>query len=178
MDNKNAELISGLMDNELSEFECHKAIQSLAEKANQQSWARYHLIGDAMRKNVSKTVDKSFTLKEMEDEPALNVRQSQWSSLDKYKPLLGAGMAAGIAAIAIYSLNFFSPGNESNYQLSTAEKSLVAPVVQSTGNFNQVAHKEAGDQLSRYITNHNQYTKSGIAVSNPHVKVRIIQYEK
>ena len=112
------EHVSALVDDEVGLFESRRLVDEvLGNDAERARWARYHLIGEAMRGGLSKVVDSGFAdrvKREIESEPALHVDHpvdfsrvhSRWM-----RPVAGFAMAASVAVVSVLALqSMMGPG--------------------------------------------------------------------
>lgn len=100
------ERVSAFVDGEASDKEVQGLIDSIETNAEaQKRWARYHLVGDTLRKNLPKDVKTDLAArvaKALENEPAIvapnNLPGIKHQSSPQ-RPVSGYAIAASIAAI-------------------------------------------------------------------------------
>lgn len=118
-DEKMKETISALMDGELDEQEMECALRELQSTPEQhQSWQHYHLIGDALRKNLPPHLDSSFASRvsqaiAAEAVPSSSVVEfkpkiSPRPAIAISKPLAGFALAASVAAVAYLGVSMIA----------------------------------------------------------------------
>lgn len=110
MTEKHQEQLSAMFDNETSEFETRRLLQSLSTEDKQQ-WQRYQLVSDALSKNVEAQIlplnMASKISAAIADEPALSVVATEKPhSLSKrwFKPVAGFAVAASVAFVTVVTL--------------------------------------------------------------------------
>ncbi len=98
--------ISALIDEELAPSE-HAAVvdQLCASEHLRSTWSRYHLIGDALRRELPD--DRAFSIasrvrEQLQEEPTVLVPRSPMRRMPRWvKPMAGTAIAASVAAAAI-----------------------------------------------------------------------------
>lgn len=112
MTDQQREHVSAFMDGELDAQESDRLISSLRDEASlRQSWARYHLIGEALRNNLPGTVNHDLAQRvscALDTEPTLLApRQiaSRRTTPPYFKPVVGWAMAASVAVVAVIGFN-------------------------------------------------------------------------
>jgi len=114
----NNERISALVDSEAESASWLKAVVQDSEQ--QQVWNRYHLIGDAMRNELPRQLDRDLTARiaaALSDEPTI-LAPVQKSGLSRLQPgvvrmLRGVGqfaVAASVAAVTILGVQHYNSG--------------------------------------------------------------------
>ena len=114
----NNERISALVDSEAESVSWLKAVVQDSEQ--QQVWNRYHLIGDAMRNELPRQLDRDLTARiaaALSDEPTI-LAPVQKSGLSRLQPgvvrmLRGVGqfaVAASVAAVTILGVQHYNSG--------------------------------------------------------------------
>lgn len=105
MSNKK-ENISAFIDGEASEFESASALKQLKEESSlQRCWEGYHLIGDAIRHNLSAAIPAGFS-----DRLMLALEQEDAHNAPRHTPYrrvndtAGFALAASVSAVAIIGL--------------------------------------------------------------------------
>ncbi len=117
---KKEEHVSALVDDEAGLFESRRLVDEvLRNDAERARWARYHLIGEAMRGGLPKVVDSGFAnrvMREVDAEPALHVdhpvdfsrAHSRWM-----RPVAGFAMAASVAVVSVLAIqSMMGPGQQ------------------------------------------------------------------
>lgn len=111
MTEQHQEQLSALFDNETSEFETRRLLQSLSA-ADKQQWQRYQLVSDTLSKNVEAQIlplDMASKISAaIADEPALSAVSvaKKPSALGKrwFKPVAGFAVAASVAFVTVVTL--------------------------------------------------------------------------
>ncbi len=111
MSTKKDEYVSALVDDEAGLFESRRFVDEVLRNDTERArWARYHLIGEAMRGGLPKVVDSGFAnrvMREIDAEPALHVDHpvdfarvhSRWM-----RPVAGFAMAASVAVVSVLAI--------------------------------------------------------------------------
>lgn len=104
------ENISIYMDDEASEFESASVLKQLKQDTDLRTcWESYHLIGDAIRSNLSGAIPSGFSkrlLLALEDEPAhMTAKRTSYRRANNTS---GFALAASVSAVAIVGLLQFS----------------------------------------------------------------------
>jgi negative regulator of sigma E activity len=109
MQNQSDERISSLIDGELDDQERHEAVaELLANEQSRRSWARYHLVGDTLKRNLPDSIDSQFSARVMDalkDEPTILAPPPQAAS-SMGRRLTGLAIAASVAAVAVLGVQF------------------------------------------------------------------------
>lgn len=135
------EKISALMDGELDGPEMHEAIRRMrGDAGKQRCWEDFHLIGDALRKNLPLHFDPEFSSRisqtiSQEDIPATPIQIDQPSSHHNNikRPLAGFAMAASVAAVAYLGFAMIALDDPSAPRL--ASNAPTAPLSSSVATF-------------------------------------------
>ncbi|MGF1643015.1 MAG: sigma-E factor negative regulatory protein [Thiotrichales bacterium] len=112
MKHTESERLSAAIDGELTSFETRQALRdALRDQKLAAKWARYHLIGDAMRGEVprsydhdlAKRISRRIALEGDAPRPAAVSAESSWA-----RTLGGLAIAASVAAISLVSLKLLT----------------------------------------------------------------------
>ena len=132
------ELTSAFADGELDSHETDPLLKTLyADEALRERWQRYHLIGDALRKNLPPTIHSDLAQRVqagIENEPTI-LSPHPSTTTDKTatapKRKVGLAVAASVAMVGVVS--FFTMGEQAKQQpgLEVASIQQPAPVVAS-----------------------------------------------
>jgi sigma-E factor negative regulatory protein RseA len=183
MNDKRLEQLSALMDSELSEREARLIIHGTGQdKALSDIWMRYHLIGEALRQDLPKTINRNFAEKMsrvLENEPHILVSKRRLPSNGWRRPLSALAMAASIAGIAVLgwktNLQLPSAQTPSPAALSPASQAAIQPLPVATVRWSDRQTKTS-PRLDRYLMNHQQF-KSSTEMDGVSPYVRIVGYE-
>lgn len=198
-DDKMKEAISALMDGELDEHEMERSIRDLQGTPEQrQAWQRYHLIGDALRKNLPSHLDGSFASRvsqaiAAEAAPATSVvefkpraRPAPAPRAAISKPLAGFALAASVAAVAYLGVGMIAVDEQAAPRLASNTPQTVLPVMQQTplegiqtvqGQRWNLATPAVESKLNTYLQDHHTIS-SATAMNNrmlPNVRLVEIQ---
>lgn len=165
MADKTVEQLSALVDGEFEELELELALRRLAkDKELKARWQRYHLISDALKNNLPEVIDMKFAdrvSKAIDSEPALKTKTttpispvSSW-----YKPIVGFGLAASVATVALLGMNMLQPDESpTTSSLSAVASSVPVTNVQtSAADQANTAGGRLDSRLNSYLVNHNEY---------------------
>ncbi len=196
MTDKLNEKISALMDHQMSASEVDELTARMVHDPSlRHCWARYHLIGDALRNNGRNNLPDSIkhdlasrVAKIIGAEAPLPIsidayRHTKTRSAAFFKPLVGMAIAASVAMVAIVSFNMTSGVNPTGQQLVMAplqnSASMMAPqsvmvpapvVPQSTD------PALANPQLAGYLEDHSKYSNATLVQGQMLPYVRIVGY--
>ena len=192
MTDKLNEKISALMDDQLSAQEVDALVERMQhDQPLRQCWARYHLIGDALRNNhrnhrpninhnlatrVSKIIETEVPLP-----ISLEIhRHTKTRTVPStfFKPLVGMAIAASVAAVAIVSFNMTNGVNSAGQQLVMAplqskasmmasQQPVVAPVTERV---------VTNSKLADYLEDHNKYSTFATVQGQMLPYVRMVEY--
>jgi sigma-E factor negative regulatory protein RseA len=186
------ETISALMDGEMEPHEIARSIDELQRDPEQrQAWQRYHLIGDALRKNIPPHLDSSFasrvsqaiaaetapTSSVVEFKPQPKTQpQPQFSPRPSIsKPLAGFAVAASVAALAYLGVGMIAVDEQAAApRLAANAPTLAAPQLAATvpldgiqtvqGQRWNVATPAVESKLNTYLSDH--HTMSSMMAMN------------
>jgi len=179
----NQEDISGAMDGE--------AVVSaeLAEIARDETaratWARYHLIGDVLRDNVTGVAPPSFAAQLVDkigQEPTVLAPPRNKST--SVRPVIGFAVAASVAALAVIGVQQFQTGPEVDAApavVSVVNPPAATPVVAvaeepaagtAFAEMPQEPPLRAQRRLNGYLVKFNEQRSSvGVPSVNPYVRI-------
>jgi len=167
---KTREILSAFADNESSTFEETLSVKELLDSEEQRArWARYHIIGDALRREIPERIDPRFSGRVMRQVARLP-RQSGAHSVGSHrsgflKPVASLAIAVTVAVVTILGVRALnSPGD------AAVEGPLVASSaseVISETNSSAATDLRAGGlppetqvNLDRYLARHAGYAPS------------------
>ncbi len=186
-DDKTNESLSALIDGEMDEHEMVRFIRELQHEAQQQqTWQRYHLIGDALRKNLPAHIDGSFASRvsqaivaeDIHSTTVVKFKPKPNASLQSHstfsKPLAGFALAASVAAVAYLGVGMIAVDEQvSAPHLASNVLPLSSPVIQPAtldgfqtvqGQRWNVDTPAVESRLNSYLQNHN--TLSSVTAMN------------
>lgn len=186
MTDKLNEKISALMDDQLGAHEVDALVERMQhDQPLRHCWARYHLIGDALRNNrrhnlpdnvnhdlaarISKTIETEVSLPiSLETYRHTKARTTMTGvAATFFKPLIGMAIAASVALVAIVSFNTTNGVDSVGQQLvmaplqnkasMMASQPVVAPVTEQAAEraTEQVA---VNSKLADYLEDHSKYS--------------------
>jgi sigma-E factor negative regulatory protein RseA len=167
------EMLSGLVDNELSEFEERRVLKALAEEpALRAAWERYHVIRATLRNELD--VPAGAALAErvstaLAAEPA--AAGARWRPA--VRTVGGLAVAASVAALTIVGIQTYRapPPGAAVVAAKTAAPSERG--VRSTRwNTNEPARER---MLNAYLVEHQEASSGGVGGALPYV--RIVGYD-
>lgn len=160
------ERLSALVDDELSRPEIQMKLKELSLNAEARaSWSRYHLIGDAMRRELGPVTNPDLARsisRRIQDEPlvlapgALKHPTRNW-----VKPAAGMAIAASVAVLAmVMAPQFINP------QQTVATKPALAAsqpttrhlyVAENGTRWEMLKQPKVESRLNSYLVNHQEY---------------------
>lgn len=183
------ELLSRILDEDLSEFETQRILKEM--RSNEElgsTLQRYDLVGAALRKELPKQFDQKFANKviaqlanqEMDaGDPGLDSSQEAYDKSGKFKTAVGLAIAASVAVFSFVAFqNIFQPELDTQPDAIVAEQQSIESTdiqrVSSEDLQNFITNPEAAASFNSYIMNHAEYASPRVSV--PHV--RIVGYGK
>lgn len=196
MTDYNNEQISALVDNESDDND--DIVGSLIkDKQLQDTWSRYHLIGDCLRGNLPDTISRQVHSRVNESlQSEATILAPQKTTRLNIKPVAGFALAASVAMVAVFSVQKLNEVNNAEPDFSVAANNVntntvVAPA--STFEFRDTqvlpaavtqSQSDAPDALARqrlnnYLMNHNEYRSNGnINGILPYVRIVTIESQE
>ena len=196
MTDKLNEKISALMDHQLSAPEGDELAGRIAHDSSlRDCWARYHLIGDALRNNGRNNLPDNIkhdlaarVAKVIDAEAPLPIsldiyRHTKTRTAAFFKPVVGMAIAASVAMVAIVSFNMTSGVNPTGQQLVMAPlqnsasmmsaQSVIAPAPAAP----QITDPAlANPRLAGYLEDHSKYSNTSLVQGQMLPYVRIVGY--
>lgn len=195
MTDKPESKVSSFMDGELHPGEQDSLFDSLKkDPESKQCWERYHLISDALRRNLPASVNCKFSagvMAALKDEPVILAPSKR--GRDLFGNTLGRGVAglavaASVAVMAVVGVQFMVKQDDmAPQQLPMAQKAAgqnasVASAPMVTGIQPQLVQQKATPvprpsspaQFDRYLLDHSQQTANRVQGVIP--LARIITY--
>jgi len=167
------ELLSALVDDALSPAETARVLASLvAEPARRETWARYQLIGTALRRGVPEVVDLGFAARVQaaigdrlpDAGDGLPEPTSAAAGRRGWKRTAGGiAMAASVAAVALFGMRYLAVTEEGT---TVAAKVASTPLLQAQP-VAQAGAEHAGsatldqERLNAYLIRHNELAATG-----------------
>ncbi len=195
------EHISALMDGELNaEEDIQRVISHMqVDEKMRRCWEHYHLIGDALKKNLPNSYQRNLAghvSQALQDLPPHSAPASSIPSTPafRYKSLTGFALAASAGVIAFLGVGALEPQSSppQTQFLSAAAGSSIIPM-QTTGqppafSLSQVqpakkrthwdvAHPAVESKLNDYLANHEFSASSSAMQRGMPPYVRIVGYE-
>lgn len=187
MNDNKREQLSALMDGEAESHECDALIKSLCKHdslEDQACWERYHLISDALKKNLPDNLQHDLCARvsvALEDEPTVlaprrfNINWKRYS-----KPLVGAAIAASVATFSIVGLRVVLPelttvSTVANSEPAIAPRLQVDDFTTVSGAQNPKSSIQMDDKATRlngYLVNHSEFSSpNGMQALPPYTRV-------
>lgn len=176
MTDKLNELVSALLDNELSDTKTASALSQLSQHRElRRKWERYHLIGDAMRGEAIQlraTEISDRVRRQLGSEPAIisipkKSRADIWKS-SWIKPAAGAALAASVATIAVISApGFIGLDEPAQTQLTATNISTTSPIPRQTTSgtrWKNLTEPSLESRLNGYLVDHSEYVSPGTGI--------------
>ncbi len=183
------ELLSRILDEDVSEFETQRILKEMGSSDEHRSTLqRYNLIGHAIRKELPKEFNTNFAdqvIEKLDDEGQKSITEEGFNSLNsansnKVKTMVGLAIAASVAVFSFVTLqDFLQPSVESEQAIAPVvaervieESDIQRVSIEELQNF--TSSPEAAAEFNSYIVNHAEYASP--RASMPHV--RIVGYDK
>lgn len=180
------ELLSRILDEDVSEFETQRILKEMqSDNELRVKLHRYNLIGHAMRNELPKQIDQNFVhnvMSRLDDEdmdvPELNVVIKSEKDSGRFKTAIGLAIAASVAVVSFVSFqNYMQTKNEITPAAVVADRVVEESDIQRVSSEdlqNFISNPEAAASFNSYIMNHAEYASPRVSV--PHV--RIVGYGK
>jgi sigma-E factor negative regulatory protein RseA len=172
---KISEQISALLDDELNDREAETTLTRLRDRDElQQTWERYHLIGDVMRgerihAEISQTAARVQA--QVAQEPAIIAAPQQKGTRPQestrwLRMAAGAGLAASVAAVAVVTMPYLTgSGIDGGAEpFVVAERQAQPPVqyARSSGTrWKNLSQPAIESKLNGYLVEHSEYASPG-----------------
>jgi len=183
------ELLSRMLDEDMSEFETRRILKEISSSAeHRDTLQRYSLIGHAISNELPTKLNTKFAdqvMAKLEHEvqdavTAEDLNSSSENSANKVKTMVGLAIAASVAVFSFVTLqDFLQPGVNTDQ----APTPVVAERIIEESDIQRVSieemqsftsNPEAAAEFNSYILNHAEYASP--RASMPHV--RIVGYDK
>lgn len=185
------ELLSRVLDEDVSEFETQRILKEMQSNDELRSTLhRFSVIGYAMRDELPKQINSNFvhnvmsrlTYEEMsapesnEDNELENENYIKDSG--RFKTAIGLAIAASVAVVSFVSFqNYVQTNNETTPASIIADRVVEESDIQRVSSEdlqNFISNPKAAASFNSYIMNHTEYASPRVSV--PHV--RIVGYGK
>ncbi len=188
MKETNQELLSRILDEDVSEFEAQRILKEMKSNDELQSTLqRYDMIGHAMRKELPKQLNQNFVHNVMsqiereemdEPDPSINEVIELDHGTSKFKTFIGLAIAASVAVFSFIAFqNFLQPEADNIPPAIVADRVVEENDIQRVSSEdlqNFISNPNAAASFNSYIMNHTEYASPRVSV--PHV--RIVGYGK
>lgn len=176
MSKDNLEKMSALVDGEIDGRERQMMLDALANDPDMRArWGRYHLMGDALRRDLPVAVDHGLAARvsaALENEPTVLAPQRHWGGAGRgVKRAAGLAVAASVLGVAV--LVGLPQGNDPQ-----GVDNVVASTVPAPGTLvAEVPRWDRGQpmvesRLNSYVVNHNEYSAStGMQGMLPYMRI-------
>ena len=141
MNDKELELISRSLDEDLSELEKRRLSHKiLAKQEGVQAWSRYHAVSAVLRKQFPVQLDKDFSqrvLQEIESDASQHEAPTPSGihrAKSAFRQIAGLAVAASVATVSVMSYQYFSKPTLDSNAVINAEIRLPTPVQPTTPN--------------------------------------------
>lgn len=183
------ELLSRILDEDVSEFETQRILKEMRSDDELHSKLhRYNVIGHAMRNELPAQMNKNFVHNVMskladetiseQDELAAPVNEVLEKDSSRFKTAIGLAIAASVAVVSFVSFqNYVQTNNEVAAPALVADRVIEESDIQRVSSEdlqNFISNPEAAASFNSYIMNHAEYASPRVSV--PHV--RIVGYGK
>ncbi len=185
------ELLSRVLDEDISEFETQRILKEMKSNDELRSTLyRYNVIGYAIRDELPKQINSNFVhnvMSKLTDEemsvPEFNgdneiEKENHAKDAGRFKTAIGLAIAASVAVISFVSFqNYVQTNNETTTTAIVADRVVEESDIQRVSSEdlqNFISNPEAAASFNSYIMNHAEYASPRVSV--PHV--RIVGYGK
>jgi sigma-E factor negative regulatory protein RseA len=168
MTEQELERLSALVDDELPANEIGGEVNKLSRNEGAQtSWSRYHLIGDAMRREIGPLHDTGMAQaisRRLAEEPVVLAPAAVKShSAPGRKTLAGLAVAASVAAVAVVMTPQLINPEGSETQPRVAEQQPAADnqtyfVAQDGTRWEMLKKPAVESRLNAYLVNHQEFS--------------------
>lgn len=188
MKETNQELISRILDEDVSELEAKHIVKEMqTDDELRSTLQRYDMIGHVMRKELPKELNLNFVHNvmsqvEREEMETPNLKHNDVIDQDKdeskFKTFIGLAIAASVAIFSFVAFqNFIQPETDTTPTAVVADRVVEESDIQRVSSEdlqNFISNPEAAASFNSYIMNHAEYASPRVSV--PHV--RIVGYGK
>jgi len=161
--------ISALVDDELAPAERSTVLAQLcSSEQSRLTWGRYHLIGDALRRDLPD--DRAFSVAgrvrgQLQEEPTVLAPRVNQRRIPRWaKPLVGTAIAASVAATAILlvpAMPDLQDGAAASKVASRDALPVAAAPVDTRGTSWDLGKPALESKLNAYLVNHRNYAPVG-----------------
>ena len=182
MSEKISEQLSAMFDDELDQQEHELLLLRLKHENDlKSSWARYQLIGDAMRNNLDALSGADLldgVRQRIEQEPAIRQLEARTPvHFRMMKPFAGMAIAASVAAMALIGLQNLGQGESPASSVPRLAQATTNTSIQRvSGTRWNMQQPETEMRLNGYLVNHSEYT-SNISLQGMINYARIAGYD-
>ncbi len=175
------ELLSRILDEDVSEFETQRFLREMKSKPQlRATFQRYNIIGHAMRKQLPARLNHNFSnvvMSKLSNEEILDSELNKSiqtiTNSNKIKTSIGLAIAASVAVFSFVMIqNFIQPSTTTNTSPIIAERIVEDSDIQRVSEEelqNFISNPEAAAEFNSYIVNHAEYASP--RVSMPHVRI-------
>lgn len=175
------ELLSRILDEDVSEFETQRILREMKSSPElRATFQRYNVIGHAMRKQLPARLNHNFNnevMSKLSNEVILdsdsNESVQSFSNSNKIKTTIGLAIAASVAVFSFVTFqNFIQPSTTTNSAPVIAERIVEESDIQRVSREelqNFISNPEAAAEFNSYMVNHAEYASP--RVSMPHVRI-------
>ena len=184
MSNRNHELLSAFMDEEVSEFESRLLLKEISSEQEMRSlWERYHLIRDVLQSNLPHHINQDFcrgVMEKIDEEMISEVNVSRKTGPKLLRILGGIAVAASVTAVAVVSYHTYietqSTDNNPLMVQTAPSRDYTPPIEQEmskTASSDVVrvwpVDAKSKARMNSYLINHAEYAVNHGMV--PHARV-------
>lgn len=176
MNNKQAEMVSGLVDGELDEHSADEVISYLEQDSQARArWMRYHIISDVVKGHGSARVDSGFADRisaALADEPVILAPRRKKAFPAFIKQASGFAVAATVAVVAVLAVQPQNGLDTDAQQVANVQPGTNPEwvrVVNTGVNWN-VEQPSVESKLNAYLVNHSGYS-SGVRGILPYAPI-------
>ncbi|MDH3355417.1 MAG: sigma-E factor negative regulatory protein [Chromatiales bacterium] len=158
--------ISSMVDGELTPTEMSEQITPLLSGGRErEQWQHYHLVRDLLQHQLPDNINPNFTqnvMKRLESEPTVLAPAGRGRAV--VKQIVGVGLAASVAAVALLTSYNLNVPNDSQADQMVADAQLNQKTLKKVEHWERDPKLEQWnkspnlDQFSPYLANHAAYS--------------------
>ncbi|MFK7815697.1 MAG: sigma-E factor negative regulatory protein [Gammaproteobacteria bacterium] len=183
------ELLSRILDEDVSEFEMQRLIKGMkSDEELRSKLQRYSLIGHAVRNELPEQVNPNFADNVMsalaneemsasefdnDSDPVQDIQLENVKDNGRFKTAVGLAIAASVAVVSFVSFqNYVQNNNQVAPAAMVADRVVEESDIQRVSNQdlqNFTSNPKAAASFNSYIMNHAEYASPRVSV--PHVRI-------
>ena len=186
MKENDLEILSRILDEDISEFEAHRILKKMNSCSElRATYHRYNLISHAIRKQLPANINHNFTKEVMnkisqKEKESAQAQQplNRFSNQSKLKTTIGLAIAASVAVFSFITIQDLGrPDLNVENVPAMAERIVEESDIQRVSKQelkNFISNPKANADFNSYMVNHAEYASPRVTM--PHV--RVVGYNK